>query len=628
MSLRRAKPLTFRAVGASDTNDSTNLKPGAMAALTNLIPAPNTMFNWVPRPASSAVFSFAGFTGARRGELLFDSGRRVYGMIQSTRFPGKSEPFIFDVVSNINIPVLNVTVANCPTSTPNTGDWQSPSADQVGAFVVVTHPGFNFGAGQAFGWFDMTGFSSTTVTGDTHSNTTIDNLSTNVLTIGWTPGMTIADSAADLPLGTRIVSIAANGLSVVIDQAAIGSNSGTTFTVQGGSFAAPVWNAGNTSPIPLVNIATWVKQYGGSASFGVNTAAPPSAAVAFSDAGNALILTNANQIITFGNGIAVTALSTLGYYTQLGGSAASLLVFQGPTAIQNITGTVAQGNLAVNELNLSIGTIAPASLARSPKGVYFIAPDGLRRVDLLSLVSKVIGASGAGITTPFIYAINPTRICGAFQQGVYRVSVNNGFASGQPRQEWWYHEDEDRWSGPHSFPADVITPLAIPGLPFAMFATGVFGKLFESQVYPNFSQSFIENGTQMTFAWTTSLLPDTTAMAMNELIETALSIAIPAQEVITVSFNDEFGTLIGETMMTGPDNASMIWGQSSWGAPTLWGQGTTFYAKQIVQWTAPINFNQGQVTVTGNCKAFLNVGNLQMRYQESGYMLPTSGALM
>lgn len=78
------------------------------------------------------------------------------------------------------------------------------------------------------------GFTDATKTGNTHQSTTIDNLSADVLQAGWCPGMVISDSAGDLPTGTRIVSIAADGLSITISQAATGSTDGDGLTVEAG----------------------------------------------------------------------------------------------------------------------------------------------------------------------------------------------------------------------------------------------------------------------------------------------------------------------------------------------------------------------------------------------------------
>lgn len=68
-----------------------------------------------------------------------------------------------------------------------------------------------------------------TATGNTHTSTLIDTLSANVNTLGWYPGMPI--TGTDVPASTRILSIAANGLSLILTAAATGTHSTSTFTV-------------------------------------------------------------------------------------------------------------------------------------------------------------------------------------------------------------------------------------------------------------------------------------------------------------------------------------------------------------------------------------------------------------
>jgi hypothetical protein len=67
--------------------------------------------------------------------------------------------------------------------------------------------------------------------GNTHGNTTIGGLSANVLLGGWQPGMRIADADGDIPPGTTIVAIAADGLSLTLSQAATGSHAGDRLTI-------------------------------------------------------------------------------------------------------------------------------------------------------------------------------------------------------------------------------------------------------------------------------------------------------------------------------------------------------------------------------------------------------------
>jgi len=58
MALRKAKALTFRPTGLSDSQDGTNTFAGAMQILTNLVPNPATDKTFVPRPAAQPLIFF------------------------------------------------------------------------------------------------------------------------------------------------------------------------------------------------------------------------------------------------------------------------------------------------------------------------------------------------------------------------------------------------------------------------------------------------------------------------------------------------------------------------------------------------------------------------------------------
>ncbi len=623
MTIRRSRALAFRARGLSDSGDATNSFPGAMASLSNLIPAPGAQDQWVPRPAATLTSSFAGFNTPAAVEALFDNANRIYGFIQSARFAGQSEPFIYDTLAGAFVTIAGVTAANTPASTLNTGDWTPPNIDQVGAYVMFSHPGFNFAAGFAFGWLDMSGLTSATVTGNTHTTTGVDNLSTNVLTAGWRPGMTITDSAADIPAGTRIKSIAANGLSLTLTAAATGTNVATTFTVAGGTFAAPLWAAGNLNDNPLPNLATWIRQYAGSACYAVNTVSPPSAAVVFSDANDPLRRSDALavQVLTFDSAVPINCLARLGLQTITGGVAQSLIVFQQDVFIQQITGTPTNKTAAVSLLNDSVGTQSPNSVQPTPLGLLFAAPDGVRRIDLGGNISKTIGRRGMGVTTPMLFVANPGRVAAAYNESVYRISLQNGSVQGTPTQEYWYHEDDDIWSGPHTFPAAVICATETPHS-FAMFAPGINAKLWNSNAYASLAATYVENGVQMTFDWQTGLLPDTLQMQMNDLGAASLAIAVPAQQTIEISVTDEKGVGLDQVQLSGAGSLPAPWGTMLWGTG-LWGAGVSYYRQQHLNWNHPIVFKQAQIMLAGNCIGGLTIGNLYMQWVELGYVLLT-----
>lgn len=617
MPLRRGRPLTWAPHSLSDAIDGTVAFKGAMASLANLIPAPHTKDVFVPRPAATILNDFSSFTNVAQGEALLCVGTRFYGMVATNRFPGHSEPFCFDTSTNAFVTIQGVTSGNTPTSISTAGDWTPPTMAQVGGRIIVTHPGFS--GSNFFGWLDLTGFADTSHTGNTHGTVTVDTLSANVILAGWRPGMTITDTAGDIPAGTRIVSIASGGLSLTLSAAATGSHSGTTFTVAGGTTVAPLWAAGNVNQNPLVAKPTCVAQFSGRAYYGVANA------VAYSDSGDPLQASDASgvQVLTFQNGLNVTALAGLPLNNQLGGVIQSLMCFQGGANIQQITGDQSTSNLSVNTLNEAVGTFSPLSVAPTPLGLMFIAPDGLRLIDFFGHVSEPIGANGEGVSLPFINALNPTRICAAYNEDVYRVTVTGNVAVGgqilssTQSVEYWYHLKGKIWSGPHNFPYRIIVA-SQSSLTFTGFSlvSGALG-LWQSASLPTFNSSYLENGVQLAWTYQSVLLPDNSEMAANAMIETTIAIALTQN--VTAKFTDESGNTIDTATLT-PLGVQPLWGTAIWGSFT-WGGTGGIYAQQQIFWDIPIVFKQGQISFTGTSSYSVRIGPLYMRYQILGYLL-------
>lgn len=68
-----------------------------------------------------------------------------------------------------------------------------------------------------------------TATGDTNTDTSITNLSANVIAQGWKPGMAI--TGTDIDTDTTIAAIASDGLSLTLSKAATGTGTARTLTV-------------------------------------------------------------------------------------------------------------------------------------------------------------------------------------------------------------------------------------------------------------------------------------------------------------------------------------------------------------------------------------------------------------
>lgn len=542
MSLRNATPVKLSPTGLSDALDASNVFPGAMSALSNLIPDTTTKNLWQCRPAAikKADFVTGGFSSPGFISAQIVLGTKVYGMIASARNSGHDEPFAYDLITGAFSTITGITSGNTPVSPSSTGAWSPPTMALIGVNLVVTHPGYNGSGGVMFGWFDVT------------------NLS------------------------------------------------------------AIVWHGGNTVTTLLPAPPVAVAQFGNRAYFLVN---PPNAqpAAYFTDV-LTLTITDPTHIITFNDNVPLTAVGALPLNSQLtGGTIQSLIVFKGAAQMWQITGDSALSTLAVNAMNVATGTLAPLTICPTPKGLAFVSPEGVRVIGFSGTVSDPVGDAGAGVTVPFIYAVTPSRMAAACSGRTLRVSVQNGNATGSPQQEFWYDIPRSCWSGPHSFPASSIS---VFNDTFIMAPIGVTAALFQSDGMQSLTSTFVENGVQMTLAWTTSMLPDTQQMSENDLIEATLNVALAAGVNMNVAAQDENGAILSSVTVVAPAQTT-VWGGFIWGA-ALWQGGANALSPRRLAWPIPVVFRRLAISATSNCASGLRIGDLFMRYQQLGYLQMTA----
>lgn len=703
MARRNSRPLTIRPKGLSDAVDGSNAFKGAMQQLVNLVPSTSTAGLFVPRPASVERTDFPGFSGAGIPTALTVIGDRAYGMIPSNDFPGKDEPFVYDIANDLFIAISGVASANLPATQLTTGDWQPPHMEMIANKMICAHPGFNKGGGYYFGWLDLSGFSLATLkgnttngsnvihsitgdgastpildgvqpgqsitgtgipantvvtsvtngtadiltTGDTHSNTTVDNIPASAVSL-MEVGMYVTGSG--IVAGTYIAAFPGGGTSITLSQAATATAAGVSLqvvgggtitisnnasatntlvalTITGGTFAAPHWAAGNTNGYPLTDIPAWVSQFNGRAWYAVGNAE------VFSDALLPLNVTNGTQVLTLGDDTNINVSSGLPLNNiSTGGIIQSLMVFKGDAIIYQITGDAATANLAVNALNVSVGTLAPNTVCPTPLGLAFVAPDGLRVIDFTARVSDPIGANGAGVSVPFINAVNPTRMAAAFNQNVLRISAKNGQNPTQLTQEFWLDFNLKIWTGPHTFPAALIQPYQAPsgalsGHGFILVGTGIAGKLWSSGVNPRSTDTYVENGEQLSWAYQTVLLPDNELMSQNRMGQSAVGLALPVGLTVSFSCINEIGLTLNQVTLSAVGAIPTVWGSFTWGSG-LWGSVTGYFREYNIPWTGPLIFKQMSILVVGASQDSFSIGNLYLKYQPLGYLLDVQQQLV
>lgn len=154
MPIRNSTSIQFQPLGLSDAVDQSSAFPGACQVISNLIFDRDNRGAVVARPAvtSDTVFPAVNTPGVI--SVMYASGTLIFGLVGSNRNMGFDEPFCYNTVTQTFITVSNVLATNVPVTQPITGAWVPPTADAMGIYIAITHPGFS--GANFFGWFDVT----------------------------------------------------------------------------------------------------------------------------------------------------------------------------------------------------------------------------------------------------------------------------------------------------------------------------------------------------------------------------------------------------------------------------------------------------------------------------------------
>ena len=544
-------PLVWSPRGASDTLDSSTAFSGAMSTLQDLIPDPSTRDLWQCRPAATVL------------SLLDGSGF-------SSGFSSGFGSGVFNQATFISALEVIGTRAYGMVSTA-----RNPGQDEPFAYDIPTN-------------------TFITISGVTPINTPLSPAQQGE----WNPP-----------------TLALVGTKIIVTHPGFTGVSNAFFGVLDISNpAAPAWSATNTAPTALAAVPTWVANFNGRAFFLVNpTNGQPAAYM--SDALVPTTITNANQILTFGDNVPLTCAIGLPLENQLGGIVQSLIIFKGVTNLYQVTGDYALQNLAVNTMNVATGTLAPNTVVTTNKGVAFIAPDGLRVIDFNARVGDPIGKAGDGITVPFFGALVASRMNAAYNGGLYRVQVQNGAAPGNPQQQWWYDFVREVWSGPHTIATSLMAPYRNT---FIVTLQGAGAKLWQSDQVQAAASTYVENGRQLLFSFATPMLPDTDQMAEISMVQATLHMALVSGSTITVTAQNQDGTILNTATVVAAGSQT-IWGAFLWGQALWQGIQAALYPRRL-DWTEPVVFRRMAIVATGMAAQGFKIGRLHMRYQILGYL--------
>lgn len=529
-----------------------------MGSLQNLVPSPDTTDEWICRPGAVLV---SGTNFLQPSCMVVVSGYACGLFIDPVR-PGYETPFVYNINGNVNIP-LGGTINNSttPTAINTTGAWQPPHAELVGIYIVLTHPNYSHLGTGYFGMINISNINSPTY------------------------------NSYQLAVGTG----------------------GTT----------------------LPSTPVWCSQFNTRAFFFCNPGTA-SSAVFFSDIGSPNTFFNGttapyNNVLTFGNTLPLTCGGQLAFDNQLGGQTQSLIVFQGTNNLYQITGDPApvttaaninQGALAINSLNVATGTLAPNSVARTPKGLMFASPDGVRLIDFQGHVSDPIGFGGTGITVPVITSAIPSRMAAACNATTYRISTINGSLPGSPQQEWCLDTVRDLWYGPHTLPINLIVVYGSTFLA-SLTPSGSTG-IFQTDIVPSSTSVYTELGQPMQCVWQSGYFPDRDMLDQLSSTRAILYKGYGTSVTFNVVCLDSNGNSIpGGTVSNAYIAQQTNWGQFAWGY-SYWLGATSGLSAAQLNWTQPLVFDRMSVQINFGAGQTIRIADLLVELNEENYTVQST----
>jgi hypothetical protein len=187
--------------------------------------------------------------------------------------------------------------------------------------------------------------------------------------------------------------------------------------------------------------------------------------------------------------------------------------------------------------------------------------------------------------------------------------------------EYWYDMTRQIWSGPHTFPSSCIGPW---NNTFITAPVNVTGSLWRSDFVQSSTSTYTENGSALSFIWTSCMLPDPNQMSENAMIETTIYMGqTPGGSYSVFALNQNGAVLQSVTLSN--TSTSSIWGQFTWGN-ALWGGATSVLFPRRLPWPAPVVFRRMQISLTGRSSSSTRVGMMHLKYEQLGYLQQSDAA--
>ena len=167
--IRNSRVASFLPSGLSDASDQTESFKGSCVSMQNVVFNKSDWTAITPRPGAVLAASMSGsFTSPTNIVIAKVIGRYIYGLVSTSRYTGKDEPFCYDTATNTFVSIGNVLSTNTPNTAPTSGAYTPPTMDLVGVYLIFTHSGAT--GTQYVYWIDISSPTLTWNSGNTSVN--------------------------------------------------------------------------------------------------------------------------------------------------------------------------------------------------------------------------------------------------------------------------------------------------------------------------------------------------------------------------------------------------------------------------------------------------------------------------
>ena len=434
-------------------------------------------------------------------------------------------------------------------------------------------------------------------------------------TTGIYPGQFL--SGVKVATGTTVVSVTSTTVTMSLPALSSGSSS---VSVTGGTYASPLWSAGNTATNALPTQPLWVAQFFDRAYFGCGNY------VVFTDVLNPLNINNTNfaGALTLGDTTSTICAAGLPFNNSASGILQSLIVFKTNAIYQiqgDLTGTGSTA-LSLNNISANVGCTMPRTAISTQYGVLFIANDGPRLIDLTGTLQYLAtnGEVLPDVVSPFTNATTPTRAVASYNNGIYRIALDTSYSTSSSSNtiyaaDYWYDFLFQRWNGPHSFQYHSMD--TIDGS-FWCSSNFVPATLFRSDPVQTPYTSYLDNSSPYTCSFLSCTMPTVAPMSEKAIVESTIELSNSSSPITyqIIAYDDLYNVLntVNYTPpMNGTTWGSFIWGAANWNSPYI----TTH--SYTIPWTTPLVFKKMILSLSIPAEPNVAVREIDMRYQELGY---------